>query len=279
MTERAANNFFLFSVDLEDVREHVVNGDRYKPRVEENTSRFLGWLSKHNSHCTFFTVGKLAETYPELIREIVKQGHEIACHSYDHTPLDQLGKDNFKKDLDKNISALMKAGAPDIKGFRAPVFSLTERTSWAYDAMKELGLTYSSSVLPAKNPLYGWENFGQQPRKMEDGLIEIPMTLGRFGPLTVPLAGGVYFRALPRFLILRAIKNQFKKGHPVLSYFHPYDIDTEQEHFMHAGINNSRFYNWLMYYNRKNMFSRLESLMSMDVSIITYKKFADGLQL
>ncbi len=271
------DNIFLFSVDLEDARENVLNGWQYKERVPAITHQFLTWLEKNNFNCTFFTVGKIAEQYPELIKEIVLKGHEIACHSYEHTPVDKLGKENFKKDLDKNISALLKAGVNDIKGFRAPVFSITEKTPWAHDVLKEMGFSYSSSVLPAKNPLYGWENFGQQHKKLENGLIEIPMTLGNFGPLKIPIAGGVYFRVLPKFFIYNSIKNCLKKNEPVLSYFHPYDADAEQERYMHAGINDSRFYNRLMYYNRKNFFPRLDSLLQLDLKIIPYKLFAERL--
>jgi polysaccharide deacetylase family protein (PEP-CTERM system associated) len=271
------NNIFLFSVDLEDVRENVVDGHKYKDRVIENTRLFLHWLEEHKFNCTFFTVGKIGEKYPELIKEIVAKGHEIACHSYDHTPIDKQGKENFRADLDKNIAALLRAGAGEIKGFRAPVFSLTKNSEWAHSILKEAGITYSSSVLPAKNPLYGWENFGENYKKLDNGLIEIPMTVGSFGPMRVPIAGGVYFRVLPRFFVFSAIKNRLAQGQPVLSYFHPYDIDTKQEHFMHAGINNSKFYNWLMYYNRKNVFTRLNKILELDLHIITYKEFASKL--
>lgn len=270
-------NIFLFSIDLEDARENVLNGDRYTDRVEANTEVYLKWLAQHNFKCTFFTVGKIAEKYPSLIKNIVSQGHEIACHSYSHTPVGELGKENFKTDLEKNINALIKAGANDIKGFRAPLFSLTKNCTWAYDVMKELDLTYSSSVLPAKNPLYGWEEFGGNYKKMESGIIEFPITLSKFGPLNIPIAGGVYFRALPNYFILNAVKKKFAEHQPVLSYFHPYDIDTQQERYMHAGIKDNKFYNWLLYYNRKNVLPRLNKLLELNVKIVTYKKYLESL--
>lgn len=270
-------NIFLFSIDLEDARENVVDGDKYADRVEANTEVYLQWLAHHNFKCTFFTIGKIAEKYPGLIKNIVSLGHEVACHSYDHVPVAKLGKEKFKIDLEKNINALQKAGAKDIKGFRAPIFSLTKNCMWAYDVMKELGLSYSSSVLPAKNPLYGWEDFGDNYKKMENGIIEFPITLSNFGPLKIPIAGGVYFRVLPNYFILNAIRKKFAKHEPVLSYFHPYDIDILQEPYMHAGIKNNKFYNWLMYYNRKNVINRLNKLLEQNVEITTYKKYLESL--
>lgn len=266
-------NIFLFSVDLEDVREDVVNGNSYRDRVVDNTLNYLNWLKVDNSTCTFFTVGKVAEKYPDLIKQIVREGHEIACHSYSHTPLNLQTPESFKADLEKNIHALLKSGAETVKGFRAPVFSLTKNTAWAHEILAGCGITYSSSVLPANNPLYGWKEFGTEPKQVNKKLIELPITLNHFGPLNIPFAGGVYFRSLPFWFIKNSFKKQFEKNEPVLSYFHPYDLDADQEKFMHAGINNSKLYNFLMYYNRKNMISRLDKVLALDVKIMRYDDY------
>lgn len=266
-------NYFLFSVDLEDVRENVVNGFSYQDRVEENTKLYLNWLKQKKSYCTFFTVGKIAERYPDLIKLIIDSGHEIACHSYSHTTLNHFDKASFKEDMEKNLNALYKAGAQKIEGYRAPVFSLTENTPWAHDVLIELGFKYSSSVLPAKNPLFGWENFGTKPKLINNKLWEIPITLGSFGPLNFPTAGGVYFRVFPWFVLNKNIKKCFDSKAPLLSYFHPYDADVKQEKFMHDGINNSRFYNFLMYYNRKNLFNRLNKIDKYDARIVPYSEY------
>ena len=265
-------NIYLFSIDLEDVRTNVVNGNLYKDRVPENTRRYLEWLRKSDSKCTFFTTGKVAKSHPLLIREIVDEGHEIACHTTNHSPLDSLTKEEFKIDMEENISLLLKAGANEIKGFRAPFFSLTEKTQWAYPILKQLGICYSSSILPAKSPLYGWESFGPKPRILDSGIVEIPVTIGKLGLLSTPCSGGVYFRSLPFFIIKRMIQKR-NFAMPLVGYFHPYDIDTEQEKFMHAGINNNHLFNWLMYYNRKNVFNRLDSIIGNTLEICTYNHF------
>jgi len=270
-------NTYLFSVDLEDVRFRMKDGDRYKPRVPDNAYRFLDWLRAHRFKCTFFAAGDVAEAYPSLIGEIYGEGHEIACHTSHHIPLTEQSQDEFKRDLEANVLALTRGGATNIRGFRAPEFSLTEATAWAYGVLRELGFTYSSSVLPAKNPFYCWPEFGPLPRKVE-GVWEIPMTVAKFGPLTVPPAGGVYFRVLPKFLVMRTAKRYLNSGRPLLGYCHPYDIDTEQEHFLHPDINDSRFYNFLIFYNRKNVFRRLEAVIRRGFTIRTFAEYADSLR-
>ncbi|MCX6296994.1 MAG: polysaccharide deacetylase family protein, partial [Bacteroidetes bacterium] len=275
----AAKNIFLFSVDLEDVRLRMQDGLSYKPRVEALVEKYLRFLNKHRSKATFFTVGDIPEHYPGLIKTIISEGHEIACHSNKHIPVTHQTKEDFKNDLLQNLENLSNAGATNIIGYRAPIYSITEKTSWAFDILSELGFKYSSSVLPAKNPLFGWEDFGEQPRMMNEKLFEIPVSVRGTNFLNVPFSGGVYFRVIPMMLIKKDFEKHFSKGQPVISYFHPYDIDTEQESFMHPGINDSWFYNKLMYFNRKNMFGRLEEIMEeFDCKIITYREYSESIK-
>lgn len=266
---------FLFSIDLEDVRQNIKKGETYRERVPENTYSYLSWLTKYQAKCTFFVTGHIAQTYPSLIRDIIQEGHEIACHSNAHIPIDQLTKDAFKSDLTKNTELLVKAGAYSIAGFRAPMFSIIPETAWAYEILASLGFRYSSSVLPARNPLYGWKGFGLEPRLMNEHVVEIPISVGSFGMLRLPPFGGVYFRVLPLFLIKRKI-NQLKKTElPLVGYFHPYDIDTGQERFMHPGLNKNPFFNFLMYYNRSRVFEKLDDLLRNELYVCTYKSYIE----
>jgi len=263
---------YLFSVDLEDLRFGMPDGLSYKERVPANVHAYFDWLNKHGFKCTFFVVGDVAEVYPSLIREICHEGHELACHMHRHIPLDKLTRESFKDGLEANREAILRAGAAGVKGFRAPIFSLMPSTAWAYDVLSELGFSYSSSVLPAKNPFYGWAEFGRRPRKVR-GIVEIPMTVEKFGPLNIPIAGGVYFRIIPALLVRRSVRKYLKTDLPLLGYFHPYDIDLEQERFMHPEINDSRFYNFLMYYNRKNVFQRLDAVIRMGFTVCTCAEY------
>ena len=275
MTNNSSDKIYLFSIDLEDVRLWMPDGEKYKERVCANTLAYMKWLGAKGFKCTFFTVGEVAEKYPSLIKEIISEGHEIACHTNKHIPLDKQTPEEFKKDLQQNIEFLTTAGVTNLRGFRAPIFSLTKSTQWAFSILEELGFTYSSSVLPAKSPLYGWEDFGSSPKRVSDKLIEIPMTVGKIGPLTIPYGGGTYFRVLPSFIINSKIDGHNSINNPVLGYFHPYDIDTEQEKFMHPGINNSRFYNMLMYYNRAKVFEKLDRIIDRGFKITTYQNYCD----
>jgi len=250
----------LLAIDLEDVRDQIPDGHHYQDRVEVNVEQILDLLESRNARATFFTVGTIARRLPGLLREILDQGHEIAAHGNNHTQLTKLDPLAFETDLNQNIDSLLAAGVPVVSGFRAPTFSLTERTGWAHDVLASQGVRYSSSVLPAKNPLFGWPEFGEESRRLPNGLVEIPITLHPRPLPRVPLAGGVYLRVLP-FSLTRFSFGRVKRSRPVTTYIHPYDVDIAQEHFMHPDLNGSRWMNRLMYIGRKNALTRLGRLI------------------
>lgn len=262
--------YYLFSVDLEDVRDMIDNGMQYKEAVVSNTQKYLAWLSKHKFKATFFVVGRTAQAFPSLIKEIADSGHEIALHSHNHVHITKLTPEQFKADITANINAIQKAGVATVKGFRAPTFSLVEQSKWAYKILRNAGIEYSSSVIPNTNPLFGWQNFGGE--QMVDGVYEIPMNIGN-KPFSVPFGGGVYFRFLPWLISKRLFKNTAKKQQPVLGYFHPYDIDTEQERFMHPHLNNNKLLNKLMYINRSKVFNRLDRVIDLGFEVVRYDDY------
>jgi polysaccharide deacetylase family protein (PEP-CTERM system associated) len=250
----------LLGIDLEDVRDWVKNGHSYREAVPENTKKYLDKFAAWGVRATFFVVGEAARRYPWLIAEIAAAGHEIACHGNRHLQLDKLSPQQFRADLQENLRALQDAGGTAIHGFRAPTFSLTQKTAWAHDVLAELGFTYSSSVLPARNPLYGWPEFGSRAKEARKGFWELPVTIHTLPGLSTPVAGGVYFRVLPFLLTQWAVSRTISAGQPVLTYFHPYDIDLRQERFMHPDLGEKKHLNMLMYVGRKKVFSRLERL-------------------
>jgi polysaccharide deacetylase family protein (PEP-CTERM system associated) len=253
-----ASNVFLFSIDLEDVRDFIPDGHRYKEAVVVNTLKYLDWLDKVNSKATFFIVGKTARDYPDLIREIIRRGHEPACHTDTHIHLTKQTEDRFRRDCDSFINTMTPLGATSIKGFRAPTFSMTEQSKWAYGVLRDFGFKYSSSVLPSANPIFGWPQF--KGVGYYDGIYELPMNIGSW-PFKVPFGGGVYFRFFPNFISNSLAGSTFQEGKAVLSYFHPYDVDVDQERFMHPHLDDSKLLNWLMYVNRDKVFAKAESLM------------------
>ena len=266
---------YFFSIDLEDVRSLVPGGERYEERVPLNTRRILEALAHHEKHCTFFTTGDVARRYPDLMREIVGAGHEVGCHTSDHLPLDRHTPESFREDLKRCLDDFERAGVDRCVGFRAPIGSLIKKTRWAYEVLHDQGFEYSSSVLPAESPLYGWPDFGQDVPQVVDGMWEIPTTLFRLPRFNIPFAGGVYFRVLPHPVIQALMRQRSSSGYPVFGYFHPYDVDTEQERFMHPEINGSRLYNWLLYYNRGRVLPRVEKIIRAGYDIMRYDEYVE----
>lgn len=267
---------FLFSIDLEDARSLLPDGDRYAERVPIITGRVLAFLEERRVHCTFFTTGDVARRYPSLVREIAQAGHEVASHSSDHTALDRHDAVSFRDDLMRCQADFVRAGVSPAIGFRAPYGSMLATTTWAYDVLKELGFVYSASVLAAPNPIYGWPDFGPDRPGLRYGLPELPVSLSHLPALNVPFMGGVYFRVLPFPLIRRLFARRLASGAPAIGYLHPFDFDDEQERYPFPGINGNRFYNWLMYRNRDVVFERIEALLQTGARIIPYSEYVSS---
>lgn len=270
-------SYLLLSVDLEDVRDWVKDGARYKEAVPENTRSYLQQFKQWGVKATFFVVGEVARRYPALIGEIAAAGHELACHGDVHLQLDKLTPREFRADLQRNLASLESAGGRNIVGFRAPTFSLTARTSWAHAVLADLGFTYSSSVLPARSPLYGWPEFGRQTRRIDGRLWELPVTLHDLPGFSVPMAGGVYFRVLPFFLSRWAIGRSLRLRQAVVTYFHPYDIDVHQERFMHPDLGDKKHLNMLMYIGRAKVLRRLD-VLRRSYPVQAYAEYVSSLQ-
>ena len=266
---------YLFSVDLEDIRDLTQNGFQYRDCVPEMVDTFLAILDQARMKATFFVLGNIARRHPGVIRAIHERGHEIGCHTDSHIFLTDQQPSQFRDDIRRNLEALYHAGVEKVIGFRAPLFSLTPKTTWVYAVLKELGFRYSSSVLPAKSPCFGWEGFGYEPKVFE-GIVELPMTVGRVGPLQLPFGGGVYFRALPRLLLFYLFKRAAKRGQTVLGYLHPYDIDCEQEKYRIPGLDDHWFFYFLRFYGRRSVLTKLRALIECGYQITTYENYLRG---
>jgi len=266
---------FLFSVDFEEFYAAERQETFRRTPLPELTERLLDFLRRAGMRCTFFVVGEIAERFPEAVRAIAAEGHELACHTHMHRPLNEFTPVSLREDLLRNLDAVRACATGPVTGFRAPILSLTQQTSWAHGVLAELGFKYSSSVLPARNPLYGWPEFGAAPR-LVNGVMEAPVTLSRVGPLLAPVGAGTYFRCLPMPLVRRAFHQKARLGEVVVGYFHPYDIDFAQERVMSRGVNGSRLMNSLLYVNRRRTLERLESLLADGFKIMAYSDFFAG---
>lgn len=265
---------FLFSVDVEEAGQGSAAADASPMRAPELVERYLAFLADHRAKGTFFIVGEVARRAPGLVRTIAAEGHEIGCHSDRHVPLERLGREAFREDTLRNLDALAAAGAPAAAGYRAPCFSLTGRTAWAHDVLAGLGFRYSSSVLPAPSPIYGWPGFGRAPRRI-GGLWEIPISLLPLPLPPLPSAGGVYFRALPRWIVRRGLRSARRRESPVAGYFHPYDIDENPP--VRADFGRNRLFEWLLHRNRDQLFDRLDMAAALGFTFEPFGVYADRL--
>src|SRR5690606_15614816 len=124
-------------------------------RVERNVERILELLCENGARATFFTLGWVAERYPSLVRAIVEEGHELASHGYGHHRATDQSPEAFRADIQLAKIVLEDAAGVEVKGYRAPSFSIGEHNLWAFDCIAEAGYRYSSSVYPVRHDHYG----------------------------------------------------------------------------------------------------------------------------
>ncbi len=227
------------SVDVEDwfqvgAFENVIARSDWEglaPRVERNGDAVLGLLDRGGVKATFFTLGWVAERYPQLIGRIAAAGHEIASHGWDHRRVFTMSASEFRADLERARIAIADACGQSPTGYRAPSFSIDQRTPWAHQVLADQGYSYSSSVAPVRHDHYGWPEaprFAHRP-VAGSGLIELPVTTVDFAGRRLAAGGGGFFRLLPYSFSSWAISRvNGREERPAVFYFHPWEIDPGQ---------------------------------------------------
>jgi polysaccharide deacetylase family protein (PEP-CTERM system associated) len=203
--------------------------DKRECRVERNVDRILALLDANGTQATFFTLGWVAERYPQLVRRIVAGGHELASHGHGHERASDLDRSAFRADLDRAKKVLEDTGGVAVKGYRAPSFSIGHGNLWAFDTLLETGHAYSSSLYPIRHDHYGMPDAPRFAHRRDNGLLEIPVTTVRLGERNLPGSGGGWFRLFPYALSRWMIRqvNQVDRQSAVF-YFHPWEIDPAQ---------------------------------------------------
>src|SRR5579863_6731072 len=255
------------TVDVEDFFQVQAFADRvergawekFPARVSMNTDRVLGLFAGAGVSGTFFVLGWVAERYPDLVRRIVAQGHELASHGFSHVPVHEQSVEQFRTDVRKTKRLLEDISGVPVKGYRAASFSIGAKTLWALDVLAEEGYAYSSSIFPVVHDFYGMPNaprFAFRPRR--DGFLEVPMTtVAAFGR-NLPCSGGGYFRLAPYSLSCWALRRvNLREQQPCVFYFHPWEIDPDQPRIEGASF-KSRFRHYL---NLRRMEARLRRLL------------------
>lgn len=206
------------------------NWDNIEHRVEKNTHKILDAFAEFDNKATFFTLGWVAERYPQLIKRILAEGHELACHGYEHIRVTEQTPNQFRADIIRTKKILEDLSGQEIKGYRAASYSINSDNLWAHDVLAEEGFKYSSSVYPVKHDLYGIPDaprFSYNPIKGSD-FLEIPITTVKIGQKNLPCGGGGFFRFYPYLLSKWAFHSINKTGQSAIFYCHPWEIDPEQ---------------------------------------------------
>ncbi len=228
-------------------------------RVEANIDRVLGILEDGKAKGTFFTLGWIAERYPDMVRRIVAGGHELASHGYGHLRASDQSRAQFMEDISSSKKILEDIGGQQVLGYRAPSFSIGPANLWALDVLQEAGYRYSSSIYPIAHDHYGMPDaprFAFHPNGAQ-GLLEVPITTVRIGQRNLPAGGGGYFRLLPYALsrgMMRRVNRQ--DGQPAIFYCHPWELDPGQPRPAGLGL-KTRFRH---YVNLHRMESRIRAL-------------------
>lgn len=236
-----------FSVDVEDwfqvgAFEKVIDPadwDNLACRVDVNTNRLLDMCAQLGVKATFFTLGWVAARHPALMRRIVEEGHELASHGWAHARVFTLDAAGFARDIGDARKALEDASGARVVGYRAPSFSIDTRTPWAHEILAQQGYLYSSSVAPIAHDHYGWREaprFAFRPVAGAD-LIEIPVTTVEAMGRRMAAGGGGFFRVLPYAFsqwAMKRVNNHDQR--PIIFYFHPWEIDTDQPRVGNASL-------------------------------------------
>lgn len=234
--------------------------DDWPQRIERNMDILLELFAEHGSRVTFFTLGWIAERYPQLVRRIVAGGHELASHGYDHQRVTGFDAESFRQDLARAKGILEDCGGVRVIGYRAPSFSIDERTPWAMDCLLETGHRYSSSLYPIAHDHYGSPRASRWPFQPRpgSGFLELPLATLRFAGRNWPAAGGGYFRLLPYGISRWSLRKINRgDGQPFIFYLHPWEIDPQQPRPPRINV-KTRFRH---YVNLHRMQSRLQRLL------------------
>ena len=275
------------TIDVEDYYQVSALAEAIKPsdwenwpsRVEQNTDKLLALFDDAGINATFFVLGWVAERHPELVKRIAAGNHEIASHGYSHQLVFNQSPDVFREETRKSKEILENIVQQPVLGYRAASYSITAKSFWALDILAELGFTWDSSIFPVHHDRYGVPGSPEEPYiiKSPNGALlkEFPLTTAKVMGMSVPAAGGGYFRQYPyplsRWLFNKASLNQSK---PQIFYLHPWEIDPEQPRV--EGLSwKSRFRH---YTNLEVCYSRLERLLK-DFQFGTLSESLQGIEL
>jgi len=220
--------------------------ERLESRVCRNTERLLEIFAEAATHATFFVLGWVAEKFPALVRQIHDAGHELASHGYGHRLIYSTSPAEFRADLYRSRAAIESAAGVRVVGYRAPSFSITERSMWALDVLIEEGYEFDSSIYPIRHDRYGIPDSPRHVHEIErtgGRLWELPGSTVRLAGVNLPIGGGGYFRQLPYFWTARGIRHlNESENRAAIFYLHPWEVDPGQPRISAPLLSSLRHY-------------------------------------
>lgn len=215
--------------------------------AERNTRHLLDILSAHDVRATFFVLGWVAERCPEMVRDIVARGHELACHGYSHKLVFEQSEGEFRAESIRAKTILEDVSGLPIKGYRASTYSITKRSLWALDVLLDLGFQYDSSIFPIRHDVYGLREAGRWPDYFGTPsgrrIIEFPISTLECMGFRLPIAGGGYFRLIPFSMTKFALRYiNSRDAMPFVFYLHPWEIDQSQPRVSVGTLSSFRHY-------------------------------------
>lgn len=261
----------IFSVDVEawydasviKKMQPYMNTDKCTDRVLEPMLWLLDTLDAFGGRATFFVLGRIAQKYPLLISEIVRRGHEVGSHGFEHIPLTQRSMTEINNDITLSKEIIEQASGKAVKGYRAPCFSITAKNFQVYETLAAAGYTYDSSVYPfSLHPQYGIGNARLAPHYVHERILEFPLSCISFLGVRVPCSGGAYFRLSPSLYTKSCISAITHNNRPFVFYIHPWELDDAQPRVGSFSLNYLRHYSFLSS-TRKKIISLLETVKTV----------------
>jgi len=218
-------------------------------RVELQTDRLLDLLDQTGARATFFVLGCVAVSHPDMVRRIHQRGHEVGSHGYYHDLVYRLTPEQFASQLAESARVISALTGRRVTCFRAPSWSITEKNPWALDVVRSCGLDTDSSIFPLRTWMYGVKNARLDIHEIGGGaagagLTEYPPSAVRIGGLTVPVAGGVFFRLLPYPATVAALRRINRAGRPAVVYLHPWELDPDQPRLPELPARQTWYHYW-----------------------------------
>ena len=260
----------LLGIDFEEwfhpqLIQDVLKHETKSFEIVKGIDKIIEFLGKHDTYATFFMVGEILENFPDILDKILDNGHEIGFHTMYHSRLDS---ENFQEKFSKELDDFAKLTNNKSKGFRAPTFSLNEKSSWAIDTLEQHGYVYDSSIVPAKTNLYGTPNAPKKPYKITSNsldsdnpkgkIIEFPLMTTKFLGKTVPVGGGFYLRTLPFGTTKKALRTYDEANIPGVFYIHSWELTPEYMPKIKLSVKN----NFITYHNLDKVMERMDYLLS-----------------